>query len=646
MAVSGKKIIALCTSRIYDSQVHGYIEKLNERLRGENCALLIYTINSDLYWKDENITAETKVFDIVPYNLADVVIIMDEKIKHQKITNGIIDKAKEYNVPTIIVDGYYDGLPHINFDYGAGFEQVVRHVLDQRVVHKPHLMAGIPGNPFSDERIDIFKKVIAEYGYTYDEKSMLSYGQFWAGPAREAIEKIVESGDIPDAIICANDIMAINVCDVLLNHGIAIPEDVMVSGYDGYDEVFVTDPKITTVSCTTPELADATADMVLEIVSDPGSVSDIDLQNGTMVIPTLITNESTGSTSNTGFNRSMLNRFNNSFYRHQDAVRVMYEIASSMQMSHSPEEMISHLNRMIVNDQNVITDVALCINRNIFNTDEYFFDNAKKEVDLTDYTLIYDANMSPELTEIVADGIHVVYDYDEFWKKTKEGFPLIFNTIDYMNAPLGFVCYEYTTYDITKYSRTANITNTISMGIGSYVNMAYQRTLAEKIDRMYKKDSLTGLYNRVGFNMVYEELRGTEAFQGEDITVIMSDLDGLKYINDNFGHAEGDNAIATAAMALQKACPEKATCVRFGGDELFALIIGDCDTEEIKKKIEQFLKEYNQTSGKEYSVVASCGFNTSEFNESFDIKKALKRADEQMYDIKKEHKKSSWYSSL
>jgi DNA-binding LacI/PurR family transcriptional regulator len=94
-------------------------------------------------------------------------------------------------------------------------------------------MGGFRDNVFSEERKQIFRKVIEEYGIAFDEEKMCSYGDFWAMPARKATEEIIASGDIPDAIICANDYMAINVCDVMKNHGYSVPEDVIITGLTG-----------------------------------------------------------------------------------------------------------------------------------------------------------------------------------------------------------------------------------------------------------------------------------------------------------------------------------------------------------------------------------------------------------------------------
>ena len=80
------------------------------------------------------------------------------------------------------------------------------------------------------------------------------------------------------------------------------------------------------------------------------------------------------------------------------------------------------------------------------------------------------------------------------------------------------------------------------------------------------------------------------------MVVIMADLDGLKYINDFFGHEDGDNAIAVCAKALKDSCPPEALCLRFGGDEMLAFICGECDPVAIVNSIADKLDAYNASS--------------------------------------------------
>ena len=635
--IAGKKLIILCTSRIYDNQVYEYLKRLYIGLSSEEYCLLIYTINSDIYWDEEGIYAETAIFDFIPYDHADFIIIMDEKIKSHKVSEKILTQAKSHDIPALIVDGKYDGFPYIDFDYFSGFEQIVRHVFENHSVKKPHIMAGFRDNPFSDERIAAFRKVITEYGFDFDE-SMVSYGDFWSGPAIEETNKLIDSGNIPDVIFCANDIMALNVAEVLKTNGFKIPDDIMVTGFDGYDEVFFTSPKITTSKCTTPELANATVSYITSVFSDSDKTySSESYDMHLSVIPSLVTNESTGFPSRLIEGISQMNHFNEGFYRHQDEIRLMYEIITNMQSSESIEEMLSHLEDSIVYKHNMMEDIVFVLNKYCFETDSFYFSTPEEELDPSEFSLIFDSESGVYFKEPEKGNVFLSPENDIFIRMVSSGQPVIFNCIDYMNKPLGYVCYNYQKFEMSKYSQTTSITNTINMGIGSFISMNYQRSLVKKVNDMYEKDFLTGLYNRVGFYHAYEKIVSDEENNGKPVSVIMSDLDGLKTINDTYGHAEGDIAIATAANALLQACPENAISVRFGGDELFSVIVGECNPEEIISKIEKYLKNYNNSSGKEYSVITSCGAHTTSFDSNFDIKKAMIHADKEMYEVKKTH---------
>ena len=173
------KIAALCTSRVYDLQVHGFIAALNEQLQKKGFVLWVYALNEDLYWEEDKYPAEASVFGYIPYEYVDVVIIMDEKIKSHSIVNGIISAAGDNEKPVVILDGNYEGCSSVKFDFAAGFELAVRHAIEDHGAKKPMFMAGFKGNPFSEERLAIYRKVIEENGIAFDGE-MVRYGDFWA----------------------------------------------------------------------------------------------------------------------------------------------------------------------------------------------------------------------------------------------------------------------------------------------------------------------------------------------------------------------------------------------------------------------------------------------------------------------------------
>ena len=458
--INGKNIIAVCTSRIYDHQHYSYLDQLNKRLQSSGCGLMMFALNSDLYWREDIDSPEAYVFDIIPFDRIDCLIIMDEKIKSRTVSERIISRAAEHSVPVIVVDGKYADTVEISFDYESGFESVVRHVIEDHSVKRPHFMAGQRNNKFSDARIAIFRKVLEENGIAFDD-SMVSYGEFWSGPARTETQKLIDSGNIPEAMICANDIMAINVSDVFIKAGIKVPEQVIVTGFDGVDEALLITPQLTTAGCDSVELAEAVAGCVNGILKGEPA-------RDVSVIPKLCPNASCGCEYIPSGSDEKMNDFNNRFYRYQDDIRMMYDITTKMQMSSSPEQAASFLQHYMMHDLCCVAD-----RRCFENGRNYFSGNGMND----ELNLFYDS-YHPENCNTALDAGELVPDIET---RINTGYPLVFNALDYMSKPFGYICYSYRTGDINFYARTSSITNTISMGLGGYVNMHYQKFLTDKM---------------------------------------------------------------------------------------------------------------------------------------------------------------------
>ena len=113
------------------------------------------------------------------------------------------------------------------------------------------------------------------------------------------------------------------------------------------------------------------------------------------------------------------------------------------------------------------------------------------------------------------------------------------------------------------------------------------------------------------------------------------DVDNLKRINDQFGHAAGDFVIKAVAEAMEAIPFERKICGRFGGDEMVLCVVADTVAEEslLRSRIEKYLQELNLRSGRPYVADASIGVVTVRA-EAFDMSIALKRSDQVMYENK------------
>ena len=627
--IDDKKIIALCTTRINDIDIHSFIRTLYQETCDKNFRIMVFTLNADIYWVEDVYHSEASVFDVIPYDKLDVLILMDERIKSLNVSNDIISKAKANNVPVLVIDGEYEGTTSVKYDYEAGFEKMVRHVFDEHHIRKPHLMAGERWNRFSDERIEVFKKMCAEYNIPWDD-SMYSYGDFWAVPSRAATKELLKRDELPEAIICANDIMAINVCDVLQKNGVRVPDDILVTGFDGIAETDFSDPKISTVKCDSVLMAKTIAGICLK-----GDYDNLDPVY--KVIPELDIKESCGCEYHKKTSSSYVAKMNDSFYRYTDDIRGLHGFTTKLQLCKSFDKVAEELYNVVINESYLLHSLVCVLYGYCFEKDHNIFLDPKARYDVTNKRVICD---------FLADHGYVQeLPEDEVLPHMKElledGHPLIFNALDNMDKPLGYVCYRFDSFNIIDYSKTAAISNSISMGLSGFINMQHQHYLADKVDEMYRYDSLTGLYNRSGFLMAFDSIKEERSKDNISVTVIMADLDDLKKINDNYGHDAGDKAIATVARALKDSCPSGSLCMRYGGDELFALLLGECDTVGIMNHIQELLRVFNTIGGFSYEVNVSCGAYSAELTEDLSFDEMVKGADEQMYKVKKEKKRRS-----
>ena len=148
-------------------------------------------------------------------------------------------------------------------------------------------------------------------------------------------------------------------------------------------------------------------------------------------------------------------------------------------------------------------------------------------------------------------------------------------------------------------------------------------------DKKYYRDFQTGLYNS---NSCTEHLK--EFANLKNCAVMMFDLNGLKYTNDNYGHAAGDRLIIDLTEVLKKSIPMNDFIGRYGGDEFIA-VIRDCNNDKIKKIVDNLEKHTNEFNVDRMPKLSfAYGWALSNEHEGT-LSELLKIADKNMYVHKK-----------
>lgn len=152
------------------------------------------------------------------------------------------------------------------------------------------------------------------------------------------------------------------------------------------------------------------------------------------------------------------------------------------------------------------------------------------------------------------------------------------------------------------------------------------------------RDELTGLYNRNALEERKKNIAEKALQPGWCLFALVADLNGLKYINDNFGHIKGDKAIAVLGKILKSIAEAKVECFRIGGDEfevLGAFPETDKFPELFVERLQEKMKQYNAKESLPYRFEASFGYVFEPMSYKEDLDGYVKIADSRMYAMKK-----------
>jgi diguanylate cyclase (GGDEF)-like protein/PAS domain S-box-containing protein len=172
-------------------------------------------------------------------------------------------------------------------------------------------------------------------------------------------------------------------------------------------------------------------------------------------------------------------------------------------------------------------------------------------------------------------------------------------------------------------------------------SIAAHKELEGYLRGLTDRDELTGLLNRRGFFAMVGETRRRARGAGAQVLVMYLDVDGLKRVNDEMGHAAGDAVLVAAGDALRFAFREHDVLARLGGDEFVALaVLGRCDDERldrqaIEARFESAVQAKRKELGEGYRFAVSFGSLVVTGDELGEIDELLARTDKRMYRAKR-----------
>ncbi|HWT76254.1 MAG TPA: GGDEF domain-containing protein [Mobilitalea sp.] len=527
--------------------------------------------------------------------------------------------------PVVSIRTETDEFYNVLVDDYTVLDDIITHFIEQHSFTRINFLAGPKGIPASDRRLASYRKILTEHHIPVEEERIY-YGDLWRNAGNVAVDQWLNSDlERPQAIVCANDYMAITVCRALAERGIKVPDQIAVSGCDDVEDAAEFSPSLTTARMPGFEMG-------CEAVAKIHKLNQGIEQPHNTFIQTLSIYRSSCGCKRHWYHESNDRRRNHILAREN----LLGELSRNSYMSTDLtgltrlEDVIDKLWAYIYDNQN-LTHFCMCLMRD--------WDNFHQQEDEEHWNDFNDLLMEA--------GIKNWNRYTKVKCSKKELIPLefaeegpvvyFFTLLHHQAHCFGYVGISFNkvqTYMKTFQAWLITLSNVLeNVRIHGELNR-----LIFKLEDMSIRDELTDLYNRRVLETLGKKYLKHCVEEQTKLMIFTADMDKLKYINDKFGHAHGDIALKVVANSLVSAADDDEICIRLGGDEFMAMGI-DYDDAKMGKFVNRFVEELNKfnfLNEYDFSVYVSYGYQLILPDEHTTIERCLVAADTQMYQQKYE----------
>ncbi|MBR5973891.1 MAG: GGDEF domain-containing protein [Clostridiales bacterium] len=564
------------------------------------------------------------IIHLPDYSELDAIIAMPSTFDITGMDNEFYELVRSSaRCPVICLQTGQPDFYTISIDNRKSMYEMTRHFIDKHHFTDICYMSGPFKAKDSPERLQGFVDAIREGGIALQPNSIYE-GNYWRNRGEKAVDFFMQDRrSYPQAIICANDYMALSICDELKARGVRVPEDVCVCGFDGIQEGKDATPSLSTVQITPEKYAEA----AFQIIDD--------LKAGKQVPKRITISDSLHFRASCGCGEQ---------YVCGNVEDIYHALAEK-------EFLLRESGRITADYQNNSDiDSSLSVANYYFHTlgcetgficfcDDSETGSSDQETPFTDEIILLQIMHSKNRRQAEMSNLHFPRKDilpKEYFETEEPGLyivlPLFFKNKDY----------GYIVLKPNKEQWPNSLTITYVSSLSSAIETCYYEkkfSVIKEITNLSRTDELTGLYNRRGFENALQELLATTP-EEYIISIASIDMDNLKKINDIYGHSDGDFAISEIAWVLKTNLDEKEFCARFGGDEFSVVLVslGEGRAEAYANQVTEMLKSVSANTGKPYPLHVSIGTCDLEGRDTIHIVNCMRKADEIMYKNKRNYK--------
>ena len=253
--LNGRKTIGIILFDITGYYQQQLVHTLSKT--ASKCGYNLLTFSAfTIYGSDtKNAAGEYNILHLIPYEQLDALIVCHDTFNSNEAVEELWKLVTERcQAPIISIRKKVNGCYNILVEDTDAIPALVRHFHDVHHFDRIAFMSGPYNHPDAIFRLEKYKEAMAELGLDCPEEYIFE-GNFWRDCALDAAKHFMSLKKRPQAIVCANDYMALSLCKELTLQGYSVPQDIAISGFDDVRDARANIPPLTTCYVSVPDMA-------------------------------------------------------------------------------------------------------------------------------------------------------------------------------------------------------------------------------------------------------------------------------------------------------------------------------------------------------------------------------------------------------
>lgn len=224
-----KRIAFLAGAISFDNQsrvVDGVLKRTSEM--GIDVYIFTCFVNYDEL--EENKIGAFRIMDLPDFSTFDGVICMKNSIQYEPAARSVVNRIIKSKVPAVSIDEKINGMHYVGISDYKSQKSIVEHLINEHHLTKINYVCGILEGKEGADRYRAYRDAMAEHGIPVCD-DQIYYGNYNRESGRKAVEFFAKT-NMPQAIVFANDAMAIGGTERLRQYGYRVPEDIVITGFD------------------------------------------------------------------------------------------------------------------------------------------------------------------------------------------------------------------------------------------------------------------------------------------------------------------------------------------------------------------------------------------------------------------------------